>query len=119
MEPQPSIEHLRRKVATKVRQLQHEFPDNKEDYLKKYASLNKKFNEYKNKISKLQKEYAEENAEYKVGDVISANGQSGLEDYVCSSIVVNRKGEFDYKFKKVGSTLLSYSLNDLTDVQRK
>ena len=34
MEPQPSIEHLRRKVATKVRQLQHEFPDNKEDYLK-------------------------------------------------------------------------------------
>ena len=92
---------------------------NKEDYLKKYASLNKKFNEYKNKMAKLQKEYAEENAEYKVGDVISANGQGGLEDYVCSSIVVNRKGEFDYKFKKAGSALFTYSLSDLTDVQRK
>ena len=33
-EPQPSIDHLRRKVATKVHQLQSEFPDNKEDYLK-------------------------------------------------------------------------------------
>lgn len=32
--PQPSIEHLRRKVGTKVRQLQAEFPDNKEEYLK-------------------------------------------------------------------------------------
>lgn len=32
--PQPSIEHLRHKVGTKVRQLQHEFPDNKEEYLK-------------------------------------------------------------------------------------
>lgn len=92
---------------------------NKEDYLKKYASLNKKFNEYKNKISKLQKEYAEENAEYKVGNVISANGHGKTEDYVCSSIVVNRKGEFDYKFKKAGSALFTYSLSDLTDVQRK
>jgi hypothetical protein len=32
--PQPTIEHLRHKVGTKVRQLQHEFPDNKEEYLK-------------------------------------------------------------------------------------
>ena len=32
-DPQPSIDHLRRKVGTKVRQLQHEFPDNKEQYL--------------------------------------------------------------------------------------
>lgn len=32
-DPQPSIDHLRRKVNTKVHQLQHEFPDNKENYL--------------------------------------------------------------------------------------
>ncbi len=32
--PQPSIEHLRKKVSTKIRQLQTEFPDNKEQYLK-------------------------------------------------------------------------------------
>ncbi len=32
--PQPSIDHLRRKVYSKVRQLQQEFPDNKEAYLK-------------------------------------------------------------------------------------
>ena len=32
--PQPSIEHLRRKVSTKIRQLQAEYPDNKEAYLK-------------------------------------------------------------------------------------
>ena len=33
-DPQPSIEHLRRKVGTKIRQLQAEYPDNKEAYLK-------------------------------------------------------------------------------------
>ena len=32
-DPQPSIDHLRRKVNTKVHQLQYEFPDNKESYL--------------------------------------------------------------------------------------
>ncbi len=32
--PQPSLDHLRRKVYSKVRQLQQEFPDNKEAYLK-------------------------------------------------------------------------------------
>jgi len=32
--PQASIDHLRHKISTKVRQLQSEFPDNKEDYLK-------------------------------------------------------------------------------------
>lgn len=32
-DPQPSIDHLRRKVNTKVHQLQHEFPGNKEAYL--------------------------------------------------------------------------------------
>ena len=32
--PQPTIDHLRKKVNTKVRQLQAEFPDNKEAYLK-------------------------------------------------------------------------------------
>ena len=32
--PKPSIDHLRRKVNSKVRQLQSEFPDNKEQYLK-------------------------------------------------------------------------------------
>jgi hypothetical protein len=32
-DPQPSIDHLRRKVNTKVHQLQHEFPNNKEAYL--------------------------------------------------------------------------------------
>ena len=32
--PQPSLDHLRKKVFTKVRQLQQEFPDNKEQYLK-------------------------------------------------------------------------------------
>ena len=34
MEPQPSLDHLRRKVNTKVRQLQTEFPGNKEAYLR-------------------------------------------------------------------------------------
>lgn len=34
MEPQESIEHLRRKVGTKVHQLQRDFPGNKEAYLK-------------------------------------------------------------------------------------
>lgn len=34
MEPQPSIDHLRRKVGTKVHQLQRDYPDNKEEYLK-------------------------------------------------------------------------------------
>jgi hypothetical protein len=38
-DPQPSIEHLRRKVATKVRQLQTEFPDNKADYLSVKESI--------------------------------------------------------------------------------
>jgi hypothetical protein len=33
-DPQPSLDHLRRKVNTKVHQLQIEFPGNKEDYLK-------------------------------------------------------------------------------------
>lgn len=32
-DPQPSLDHLRRKVNTKVHQLQNEFPGNKEDYL--------------------------------------------------------------------------------------
>jgi hypothetical protein len=32
--PQSSIDHLRHKIATKVRQLQSEYPDNKEEYLK-------------------------------------------------------------------------------------
>lgn len=33
-DPQPSIDHLRKKVGTKVHQLQTEFPGNKDDYLK-------------------------------------------------------------------------------------
>ena len=33
-EPQLSIERLRKKVSTRIRQLQAEFPDNKEEYLK-------------------------------------------------------------------------------------
>ena len=33
-DPLPSINHLRRKVDTKIRQLQAEYPDNKETYLK-------------------------------------------------------------------------------------
>ena len=37
--PQPSIDHLRRKVGTKVRQLQAEFPQNKEEYLKTKDSI--------------------------------------------------------------------------------
>ena len=37
--PQPSIEHLRKKVGTKIRQLQAEFPDNKEEYLKTKESI--------------------------------------------------------------------------------
>ena len=38
-DPQPSIDNLRRKVANKVRQLQHEYPDNKEEYLKVKESI--------------------------------------------------------------------------------
>ena len=34
MDPQPSIDHLRKKVNTKIRQLQAEYPNNKEAYLK-------------------------------------------------------------------------------------
>ena len=37
--PQPSIDHLRRKVGTKLRQLQAEYPDNKEEYLQTKESL--------------------------------------------------------------------------------
>ena len=39
LEPQKSIDHLRRKVGTKVHQLQVEFPENKEDYLKTKESI--------------------------------------------------------------------------------
>jgi hypothetical protein len=39
MEPQKSIEHLRRKVRTKVHQLQTEYPDNKEEYLNTKESI--------------------------------------------------------------------------------
>ena len=39
LEPQHSIEHLRKKVAVKVRQLQAEFPDNKEEFLKTKDSI--------------------------------------------------------------------------------
>jgi len=38
-EPQPSIEHLRHKVGVKVRQLQQEFPGNKESYLQTKDSI--------------------------------------------------------------------------------
>ena len=37
--PQPAIDHLRRKVGTKIRQLQTEFPQNKEEYLKTKESI--------------------------------------------------------------------------------
>ncbi|MCH5307388.1 MAG: DUF4435 domain-containing protein [Prevotella sp.] len=33
-DPQPSIDHLRRKVSNKIRQLQAEYPDNKAEYLR-------------------------------------------------------------------------------------
>jgi len=39
MEPQASIDHLRRKVGVKVRQLQAEFPGNKEAYLQVKESV--------------------------------------------------------------------------------
>ena len=38
-EPQHSIDHLRKKVAVKVRQLQAEYPDNKEEFLKTKESI--------------------------------------------------------------------------------
>ncbi|MBQ7514414.1 MAG: DUF4435 domain-containing protein [Prevotella sp.] len=38
-EPQPSIDHLRHKVGVKVRQLQQEFPGNKEAYLQTKDSI--------------------------------------------------------------------------------
>jgi hypothetical protein len=37
--PEASIAHLRRKVATKVRELQRQYPDNKESYLKVKADI--------------------------------------------------------------------------------
>jgi len=37
--PQASIDHLRRKVGTKVRQLQAEYPDNKEEFLRTKESV--------------------------------------------------------------------------------
>ncbi len=37
--PQPSLIHLRKKVNTKVHQLQHEFPNNKEEYLRTKESI--------------------------------------------------------------------------------
>ena len=37
--PQPSIDHLRRKVSNKIRQLQAEFPNNKEAYLQTKESI--------------------------------------------------------------------------------
>lgn len=38
-DPQPSIDHLRQKVNRKVKQLQAEYPDNKEQYLQVKASI--------------------------------------------------------------------------------
>ena len=38
-DPQPSLDHLRQKVCRKVRQLQTEFPGNKESYLKLKAEI--------------------------------------------------------------------------------
>ena len=38
-DPQPSIDHLRRKVSNKIRQLQAEFPNNKEAYLQTKESI--------------------------------------------------------------------------------
>jgi len=38
-QPQPSIDHLRRKVNTKIRQLQSEFPGNKDAYLQTKQSV--------------------------------------------------------------------------------
>ena len=38
-DPQPSIDHLRRKVGVKIRQLQAEFPQNKEEYLRTKESI--------------------------------------------------------------------------------
>ena len=38
-EPQPSIDHLRRKVGVKLRQLQAEYPNNKGEYLKTKESI--------------------------------------------------------------------------------
>ena len=38
-DPQPSIDHLRKKVSNKIRQLQAEFPDNKEAYLQTKESI--------------------------------------------------------------------------------
>ena len=37
--PQPSIDHLRRKVSTKIHHLQQEFPEAKEEYLKTKESI--------------------------------------------------------------------------------
>ncbi len=39
MDPQSSIDHLRKKVSSKVRQLQAQFPDNKEAYLETKESV--------------------------------------------------------------------------------
>ena len=38
-DPQPSLDHLRRKVNSRVRQLLHQFPGNKESYLKVKESV--------------------------------------------------------------------------------
>jgi len=38
-DPEPSLAHLRKKVATKVRQLQEEFPDNQEEYQRVKADI--------------------------------------------------------------------------------
>ena len=37
--PLPSLTHLRKKINTKVHQLQHEFPNNKEEYLRTKESI--------------------------------------------------------------------------------
>ena len=37
--PEASINHLRRKVRTKINELQHQFPDNKEAYLKTKSDI--------------------------------------------------------------------------------
>ena len=39
LDPQPSLDHLRKKVATKIRQLQTQYPDNKEAYLQTKDSV--------------------------------------------------------------------------------
>lgn len=105
-----------------IRNYIHEKTMSKEEYLEQYKALDIKFNEYKNKMIRLQHEYAREHADYQVGErvIASLKDSEFYEVFECERVGVTRTGEFTYEFKTISrESDESYYLSDLTDIQKK